>query len=125
MQLTPGADTVGLAALARQLIDIALDEGGSPEGHLQGIFQVLQEAAQGLAQAAEAGKLSSLHSIILYRIQIYASQVKNRYPYEKMFLRINGRTPPTGFPKGDLLLSELQDAIGISIPGTPYLTLDP
>ena len=113
MQLAPGADTVGLAALARQFVDIALDEGGSPEGNLYGMLQVLQQTAQGLAQATEVGKDFTLHLFILYRIQIYRSQAKNRWPYKKMFSRINGRTTLLGFPIGLWLLSELQPEGGV------------
>jgi hypothetical protein len=49
------------------------------------MLQILQETAQGLAQAAEVGEIFSLHSNILYRIQIYISQAKNRHPYKKCF----------------------------------------
>jgi hypothetical protein len=108
MELAPGADTVGLAALASHLVDIALDQGGSLEGDFQGMLQILQETAQGLAQAAEVGELFSLHSNILYRIQIYIRQAKNRHPYKKMFPRAPRATTLTGFPTRGWLLSELQ-----------------
>ncbi len=85
MQLSPGADAVGLATLSGHLVDIALDEGGSLEGYFQGMLQILQKTMQGLAQAAEVRRFFSLHLIMIYRIQIYTSQVKNRHPYEKMF----------------------------------------
>jgi hypothetical protein len=70
--------------------------------------QVLKKTAQGLAQAAEVRKLFSLHFVILYRIQIYISQGKNRHPYKKMFSRAPRATTLTGFPTGGWLLSELQ-----------------
>ena len=98
MQLSPGANTVGFAALASHLVDIPLDQGGSLEGDYQGMLQILEETAQGLAQAAEVGELFSMHSIILYRIQIYISQTKNRHPYEKMFSRAPRATTLTDFP---------------------------
>ena len=108
MQLSPGANAVGLAALAGHLVDIALDEGESLEGHFQGMLQILQKTAQGLTQAAEVRRFFSLHLIILYHIQIYISQAKNRYPYEKMFSRANRATTLKGPPVGVWLLSELQ-----------------
>ena len=108
MQLSPGADAVGLAALAGHLVDIALDEGGSLEGYFQGRLQILQKTAQGLAQTAEGRRFFSLHLIILYRIQIYLSQAKNRHPYEKIFSRAIRATTLTGLPAEVRLLSELQ-----------------
>lgn len=78
MQLAPGADAVGLAALASHLVDIALDQQRSLESNLQRPFQVLQKTAQGLAQATKAVKVLLLHLIKYNCIQIYISQEKNR-----------------------------------------------
>ena len=108
MQLSPGADAVGLAALAGHLVDIALDEGGSLEGYFQGMPQILQQTAQDLAETTEVGEFYSLHLIILYRIQTYLSQAKNRHPYKKMFSRAPRATTLADFPEGGWLLSELQ-----------------
>ena len=109
MQLSPGADTVGLAALAGHLVDIAPDEGESLEGYFQGMLQILQQTTQGLAQTAEVRRFFSLHLIISYRIQIYISQAKNRHPYEKIFSRVTRATTLTGLPAEVRLLSELQE----------------
>jgi hypothetical protein len=108
MQLAPGADAVGLAALASHLVDIALDERGSPEGNFQGMLQVLQKTAQDLAQATEVRKFFYLHFNILYRIQINRCQEKNHKPYAKMFFKGEGKLYPDGFSRGTFLLSELQ-----------------
>ena len=78
MQLSPSADAVGFATLTSHLVDIALDQGGPLEGNLQGMLQVLEKMPQGLAQAADGMKFFLLHLIILYNIQNYTRQEKNR-----------------------------------------------
>ena len=86
MQLPPGADTVGLAALPRQLVDIALHQGRSVESNLQGGFQLADQIPQGLTEAAMSLPVFLLHLIIYNYIQNRTSQEINRDPQGKMFL---------------------------------------
>jgi hypothetical protein len=87
MQFASGAGARRFAALSSHFINIALDQRGLPDYHLQRTFQVNKTLAQGPAEAAEFLQSAwFLHAIFFYHKQTTQSKTEKSQALVKKFI---------------------------------------